>query len=899
MHRLRASSKLRGTIGSAGGVEPSIFAFIRKYSWKQQLLILALTFLSFPPLYYSLELPKIIINRALGDPDGPWMLFGHDLERTTYLFALCGLFLSLVLIGGGLKYLLNVYAGIVAERMLRRLRYQLYEHVLRFPLPHFRKVSQGELVQMINAETEALGGFVGDAFAVPAFQGGTLLTILTFMFMQDPILGIAAIALYPLQIWLIPRLQRQVNELAKRRVRQVRRNAERISETCATIRKIHAHGTARYELARFSEQLGTVFWIRFAIYKKKFLIKFLNNFLAQLGPFFFFSIGGWLVIHGDITLGALVAVVGAHKDLSSPWKELLTYYQTLYDVRIKYEQTVAQFAPPGLEPAELLTGEPSREPSFTGTSLRLAGVTLLDDGGEPVLDGVELELDLPCRVALIGPAGGGREELTLVLAGLLVPNSGRVLIDDLVLHELPEPLLGRKIAYIGSQPALIAGTIEDNLLYGLKQRPRRLVEPTGADRARRARDRHEALASGNSADPVDADWVDWEAAGVRDPAERLPAMLAALAVARLSDDVYTFGLRGPLPADRPELAGRVLEARRSMRARLAGDERLARLVEPFDPERYNSNATLAENLLFGMPVGNVFDLEHLASHPYVRSILEETHLVDELQRVGYRLAQTMVELFADLPADHEYYRQFSFIAPEDLPKFKAILGKATIERLDRLSAAERDRLLDLPFKLVVARHRLGLIDEALQQRLLEARKRFRARLPAGLVGAVAFFDPDHVNPAASVQENILFGKIAHGQAHAATRVAVLLAEVIDAHGLRDAVIEVGLRTECGIGGARLSLAQRQKLAIAREVLRRPELVLLHEPTLALDAADQPLVRDALLEAFRGRSIVWSLQDQEWASRFERVIVLERGRVVAQGSFAQISGRQLEPVDAPG
>ncbi len=880
-------------------MEASIFAFIRKYSWRQQLLILALTFLSFPPLYFSLELPKTIINRALGDPEGPWLLFGYDLERTTYLFALCGLFLLLVLIGGGLKYVLNVYAGIVAERMLRRLRYQLYEHVLRFPLPHFRKLSQGELVQMINAETEALGGFVGDALAVPAFQGGTLLTILTFMFMQDPILGVAAIALYPLQIWLIPRLQRQVNELAKQRVRQVRRNAERISETCATIREIHAHDTARYELARFSEQLGTVFWIRFEIYKKKFLIKFLNNFIAQLGPFFFFSIGGWLVIQGDITLGALVAVVGAHKDLSSPWKELLTYYQTMYDVRIKYEQTVAQFAPPGLKPAELLTGEAKRVPAFTGTSLRLAGVTLLDDGGEPLLDGIELKLELPCKVALIGPAGGGREELTLLLAGLLVPDAGRVLIDDLVLHELPESVLGRKIAYIASQPALIAGTVEDNLLYGLKHRPLRLVEPTPADRARHARDRHEALASGNSPDPVDADWVDWEAAGVREPAERLPAIIRALDVARLTGDVYAFGLRGTLPANRPELANRVLEARRAMRARLAGDERLARLVEPFDPDRYNSNATLAENLLFGMPVGRVFDLEHLASHPYVRSVLEETGLVAELQRVGYRLAQTMVELFADLPADHEYYRQFAFIAPEDLPEFKAILGKTTVDRLDRLPTAERDRLLDLPFKLVVARHRLGLIDEALQARVLEARRRFRERLPTGLVGAVAFFDPDQVNPAASVQENILFGKIAYGQAQAGTRVAALLGEVIDAHGLREAVIEVGLATECGIGGARLTLAQRQKLAIAREVLRRPELVLLHEPTVALDAADQPLVREALLETFRERSVIWSLQDQGWASRFERVLVIERGRVVADGSFAQIAAPEREPAAVAG
>ncbi len=880
-------------------MEQSIYAFIRKYSWRQQLLILGLTALSFPPLYFSLELPKTIINRALGDPDGPWVLFGQDLERTTYLFALCGLFLLLVLIGGGLKYVLNVYAGIVAERMLRRLRYQLYEHVLRFPLPHFRKVSQGELVQMINAETEALGGFVGDALAVPAFQGGTLLTILTFMFMQDPVLGFAAIALYPLQIWLIPRLQRQVNELAKQRVRQVRRNAERISETCATIREIHAHDTARYELARFSEQLGAVFWIRFAIYKKKFLIKFLNNFIAQLGPFFFFSIGGWLVIHGDITLGALVAVVGAHKDLSAPWKELLTYYQTMYDVRIKYEQTVSQFAPPGLKPAELLTGEPQRVPSFTATHLRLTGVTLLDDGGEPVLDRIELDLELPCRVALIGPAGGGREELTLLLAGLLVPHAGRVLIDDMAFHELPESVLGRKIAYIGSQPALIAGTVEDNLLYGLKHRPLRLIEPTAADRVRHARDRHEALASGNSPDPVDADWVDWEAAGVREPAERLPAMIRALDVARLTADVYAFGLRGQLPANRPELAGRILEARRAMRARLAGDERLARLVEPFDPDRYNGNATLAENLLFGMPVGRVFDLEHLASHPYVRSVLEETGLVAELQRVGYRLAQTMVELFADLPADHEYYRQFAFIAPENLPKFKAILGKTTVDRLDRLSAAERDHLLDLPFKLVVARHRLGLIDEALQARVLEARKRFREGLPAGLVGAVAFFDPNHVNPAASVQENILFGKVAYGQARAATRVAALLGEVVDAHGLRDAVIEVGLGAECGIGGARLTLAQRQKLAIAREVLRRPELVILHEPMLALDAADQPLVREALLETFRDRSVIWSLQDQDWAGRFERVLVIERGRVVADGSFAQLGGPQREPAAVAG
>ena len=52
-----------------------------------------------------------------------------------------------------------------------------------------------------------MGGFVGDVLALPAFQGWTLVTILVFMFMQDWILGLAAISMFPVQVYLIPKLQ--------------------------------------------------------------------------------------------------------------------------------------------------------------------------------------------------------------------------------------------------------------------------------------------------------------------------------------------------------------------------------------------------------------------------------------------------------------------------------------------------------------------------------------------------------------------------------------------------------------------------------------------------------------------------------------------------------------------
>ena len=862
-------------------MESSIFGFIWKYSKRQQLVILALSVVLLPLNYYSYDIPKQIVNRALGTDESP-TFWGHDVDRLQLLILLCGLFLAVVLVSGAVKYVVNVYAGVVAERMLRRLRYQLYSHLLRFPLPHLRRVSQGELVQMINAETEALGGFVGEAVSTPGLQAGTLLTSLFFMFMQDWKLGLAAVALYPLQIYLIPKLQRQVNLLGKERVRQVRRNAEKISEVAAGARDIRANDATVFERSRFSEQLGAVFWIRFDIYKKKFLIKFINNFISQLGPFFFYAIGGYLVLQGQMTIGALTAVVGAQKDITSPWRELLTYYQSLYDVKIKYEQVAGQFVPPGLKDERAQIDEPDPLPALDG-ELRANNLSLHGEGGEHLLDAITFRFELPCHVAIIGPAGSGKEELTLAMAGLIAASSGRVSIGELDLSAQPEAVLGRRIGYVGNPTVVFAGTIEDNLLYGLNYRPQR-PRAVGEDAlSRYEREMLVANLSGNSPHDPQADWIDYFAAGIEEPEQRVTSLVAVLELVRLDGDVFGLGLRSAIPdGAHTELKERLLEARGAMQAQLNGSRDLARLVEPFDPERYNSNATLAENLLFGSPIGTAFDLERLADQPYVAATLEKTGLLADLYEVGFRLAQTMVELFADLPPEHEYFSQFSFIAPEDLPTYRALLGRTNPARLQDLSAEDRRLLLAPTFKLVLARHRLGLITPELMEKVLEARRYFREHLPAEYEAAIEFFDPQSYNQAITIQENVIFGKIAYGQAQAPQRIAELLTDLLDRLTLRTGVMAVGLDSPVGIGGGRLSMAQRQKLGLARALVKRPDLLVLYDPLGPLDQREQIEVRDALLEATRERTVIWALQHDEWASKFDQVIELDEGRLVHVG-----------------
>jgi ABC-type multidrug transport system fused ATPase/permease subunit len=645
-------------------MESSILKFVFRHSLKEQMLLLAWTLLAFPFLYLSLDLPKIIVNEAIGGTDFPRLVLGRELEQGQFLVLLSCAFLMLVLVNGAFKYFLNVYRGVVGERMLRRLRYMLFQRVLRFPLPQFRKVSQGEIVSMITAETEPLGGFIGDAVALPAFQGGTAITILVFMFVQDWKLGLAAISLYPLQAWLIPKLQRRVNALKKQRVMHVRRLSESLGETVSGIRDVYTHDTARLELADFTRRAGEIYHVRLQIYVQKFLIKFVNNFLAQVTPFFFYSIGGYLVIIGDLSFGALVAILAAYKDLSDPWKELLKFYEIKEDARVKYELLHDMFEAKGLLREELLCGDAGEDQPLVG-QLVASNLTLADeDESGSGFDGTfSARIELPRHVALLGDGSSGRDRVAAIIGGLKRPATGSVVVGGVDIVRAPLAVTGRRIAVVGQSAAVRSGSVRDNLLYGLKHRP--LGAPGDEDeaaRAARAVRLREAHQAGNSTDDPSAEWLDYEMAGLSGPEALTERVVAVLRIVDLDDDVYQLGLQGAVePAVNPAFAARILEARAELRHRLEERE-YASLVEPFDEAAFNSNMSVAENLLFGTPKDESLDLEELPDHPYVRKVLDETGLIDDFLVIGRKVAEIMVDLFADVAPDSELFERFSFIA---------------------------------------------------------------------------------------------------------------------------------------------------------------------------------------------------------------------------------------------
>jgi len=597
-------------------------------------------------------------------------------------------------------------------------------------------------------------------------------------------------------------------------------------------------------------------------------------------------LGGYLVIKGDLSFGALVAILAAYKDVTSPWNELLTFYQIKENSRITYEQIVEQFQPSGMTDATLLLAEPEKVLPLTG-ELSVANLSLAEDDKSRVVDAVSFTVKLDEHVAIIGQSGSGKSELALLLARLVRPSSGRITVGGADLAELPVAVIGRRIGYVGAMPYLFAGTLRDNLLLGLRHVPLRPAEYDEAVARRRARELYEARRSGNIDFDLRADWIDYESAGVADRAQLTERVAEVLARLDFEEDVYGLGLRGRLdPALQPDLAERLLEARGALAQRLVGDG-ITNLVETYDPERYNLNASVAENVLFGTPIGPTFELDALADNIHVRRVLDQLGLTDDLVEVGRQVAETMTEMFAGLPPEHEFFEQFSFIDANELPEFAAMLTTVESGGLAALDPQQRDKLLSLPFKLIAARHRLGVLDERMQQRLLEARHAFREGLAEEARGQIEFFDPGRYNAAASLQDNILFGKIAYGEADAIVRVPQVLGEVLAALSLRSAVIDVGLDYHVGTAGSRLSLAQRQRAGIARALLKRPDLLILNEATAALDAPAQVKVTSGLCQEMAGRGLIWVLHRASLARNFDRVLVMSGGKLQEQGRFEEL------------
>ncbi len=807
------------------------FPYVWRHSRADQLYILALTVATLPLTYVSLEIPKIIVNRAIQGGPGTRELFGFPLDQIPYLVALCFGFIAVVVLINVFKWVMNISVGMCGERMLRRLRQSLLETVMRYPQRRFAQTRPGEVVQAVMAEVEPLGGFIGEVVSTPAYQGGTLVVYVGFIFVQDFWLGLAALSLFPVQFYFIPLLQKKVILLNKERARNSRALADSVAETVTGVEDIHGNGVVRWRMALIAGRLYRNTELRLALYNRKFLIKFLNNFLNQLTPFMFFLIGGWLVIEGRLDLGALVAVLAAYKDISKPWRELLNFYQRWSDFNSRFTVVVESFMGGEIMPAERLDA---------GDAAPLRGALEMRDVETAPEDGAlsvgRLEVAPGRSLAVTGGGQGARASLMRIAAGLQAPAAGQARLGGVDLAQATLPRLGAAIGYVAPDPTLFDASIRENLLIGLYRGAPDLSQRVGDDKA--AAMLREALRTGSPTGDPEGDWVDYAAAGLDGPAALDARLTALVDAAGLGGDLVAAALRGrPEPDEIDRWSRAARDARAAVAATLEA-EGLGDAVERWDRSVFIENATLLQNILFAAPQTTGDEAAKLAD-PAVAPIVDEIGAGPFLREVGAALAKEIAGVVATVGRDSAVLESLGGFSKNEA------LAAADLAEADPEDAPVARALAALGARFAPQRDRFDVLGPERRARAMALRA-----AAAPLVAAeprLAPFDGDAVIPAFSIGDNLLGGLRRNDRRSAWKALDAALDAAVTAAGLREALTAVGLRGRAGPGGAMLTQGARRRVALVRALLKRPSLLVLAGPLEAsLRAAARAEAPDAAI-----------------------------------------------------
>ncbi|MGE6631457.1 ABC transporter ATP-binding protein [Bacillus sp. NPDC077027] len=133
----------------------------------------------------------------------------------------------------------------------------------------------------------------------------------------------------------------------------------------------------------------------------------------------------------------------------------------------------------------------------------------------------------------------------------------------------------------------------------------------------------------------------------------------------------------------------------------------------------------------------------------------------------------------------------------------------------------------------------------------------------------------------SVKENIRFG-----QPNLSDEQIIEAAKQADCDSFITEM-ENGYDTVLGERGMKLSGGQKQKIAIARLIARKPKIVLLDEATASLDSASEQKVQQALQNIFKNRTVIAIAHRLSTIKHFDRILFMEGGRIVETGSFEEL------------
>ncbi len=811
-----------------------LFYWVFKDNLKLQIILLLIIIVIVFARVIPLEMQKRIINDSIA------------LRNIKGLFFYCAIYLVAITTSSALKLIINYLQAIIGENAMTAMRKELYHHIITLPLGFFRTTQPGMVVSSLMTELSTAGSFAGMAFAVPVTNILTLLAFAGYLLWLNPKLGGITLLLYPVVVFVVPLLQKKANKANKQRVDLSRTVSSQIAESISGIHEIQVHGAYSQEGRKFDKLAEKLKRIRIRWSLFRFGIKTANNYFVGLGPFVIFIFGGYLVMHGELALGSMVAFLSAQEKLYDPWKELIDFYQTYQDASVRYYRTMSYFdSVPEFSLDHLET--------FDGPlkgHIEVSNLIYETSDGHRLLNGITFSLAAGEHLAVVGYSGGGKSTLIQCIGKMFNYTAGSIQIDSRELSSLAKYEAIQSIGYVSQNPFIFTGSIEENLLYAYNAATEAAIAP-----------------------PTEDNRID------------LDRMILVLQQVGLFIDVMRFGLDSFIAPDDEKTAETIIRIRH--RFREGFEAKLADYVEFYSQDAYHVNSNVAENIIFGTSTSKAFAFSLLPDNKDFRSFLESVDLLQPLLTLGIELAGQAVDILAGVGTVDLFFKN-SPVPADRLEECEKILIRLKKHSLSSLSPQNQSFLLSLALNFTPSIHTMSRLPKELEQRILSARKVFPQWSQSIAPDLFTSYCETCYIQGQSILNNIFFGRIKPGLSQAQEIINQSIMQLLVEQDYLEKIAAFGMHFQVGTMGDRLSGGQKQKLAIGRVILKEPKVILMDEATSALDNKSQSRIQRLMTTRWKGhRTVIAAVHRLDIIGTFDKVAVMKAGKLVEFGTYQEL------------
>jgi ATP-binding cassette subfamily B protein len=389
------------------------------------------------------------------------------------LWWVAGLMFGVTVLG----FLLNILSSYqyvrVSASMLFDMRLALYRHLQTLSPRFYAKWRLGDLVSRLNNDIGEVQRVSADSLLSVLSNVVFLVGSIAMMVWLNWRLFLFSAIFVPVSLVAFRHYQQKLMVFTKQLRERGADLGSLFVDTLLGMRTVVTSNAGEREAEKFRERNSAFVDTLLRLQMTSFLSGALPGSILTAATAGVFLLGGWMIIHGTMTIGTLVAFMAYHMRLLNPVQTMMGLAANLASARVSLARIfeILDTAP------EIIDGTRSL-PTVRG-DIVFDSVTLRHDRAE-VLSGVSFTIRAGTFCAILGPSGVGKSTVADLLVRLLDPDSGAVSLDGHDLRELRIKGLRDHVVLVDQSPYLFNATIAENIAYARPSATRAEIEAAAA-----------------------------------------------------------------------------------------------------------------------------------------------------------------------------------------------------------------------------------------------------------------------------------------------------------------------------------------------------------------------------------------------------------------------------------